>query len=245
MAARLKDYYKNTVFSGLMDKFQYKNAMEVPKLEKITLNMGLGGIKDNQKMLETAAQELAIISGQKPVMTKAKKSIANFKLREGMPIGAKVTLRGENMYVFADKFFNIALPRVRDFKGVSKNSFDGRGNYTMGIKEQLIFPEIDYDKIDKIKGMDITFTTTAKTDEEAQALLELLGMPFEKWEGNMAKTSLKIKQQKKPKYSTRAYTRCKVCGRPHSVLRKYGICRICFREMAYKGEIPGVRKASW
>ena len=180
MAARLKDYYKNTVFSGLMDKFQYKNAMEVPKLEKITLNMGLGGIKDNQKMLETAAQELAIISGQKPEMTKAKKSIANFKLREGMPIGAKVTLRGENMYVFADKFFNIALPRVRDFKGVSKNSFDGRGNYTMGIKEQLIFPEIDYDKIDKIKGMDITFTTTAKTDEEAQALLELLGMPFEK-----------------------------------------------------------------
>ena len=131
-------------------------------------------------MLETAAQELAIISGQKPVMTKAKKSIANFKLREGMPIGAKVTLRGENMYVFADKFFNIALPRVRDFKGVSKNSFDGRGNYTMGIKEQLIFPEIAYDKIDKIKGMDITFTTTAKTDEEAQALLELLGMPFEK-----------------------------------------------------------------
>ena len=180
MAARLKDYYKNTVFSGLMDKFQYKNAMEVPKLEKITLNMCLGGIKDNQKMLETAAQELAIISGQKPVMTKAKKSIANFKLREGMPIGAKVTLRGENMYVFADKFFNIALPRVRDFKGVSKKSFDGRGNYTMGIKEQLIFPEIDYDKIDKIKGMDITFTTTAKTDEEAQALLELLGMPFEK-----------------------------------------------------------------
>ncbi len=163
-----------------MDKFQYKNAMEVPKLEKITLNMGLGNIKDNQKMLETAVQELAVISGQKPVMTRAKKSIANFKLREGMPIGAKVTLRGENMYIFADKFFNIALPRVRDFKGVSRNSFDGRGNYTMGIKEQLIFPEIDYDKIDKIKGMDITFTTTAKTDEEAQALLEMLGMPFER-----------------------------------------------------------------
>ena len=180
MAARLKEYYKNTVFSGLMDKFQYKNVMEVPKLEKITLNMGLGNIKDNQKMLETAVQELAVISGQKPVMTRAKKSIANFKLREGMPIGAKVTLRGENMYIFADKFFNIALPRVRDFKGVSRNSFDGRGNYTMGIKEQLIFPEIDYDKIDKIKGMDITFTTTAKTDEEAQALLEMLGMPFER-----------------------------------------------------------------
>ena len=154
--------------------------MEVPKLEKITINMGLGDIKDNQKMLETAVQELGIITGQKPVMTKAKKSIANFKLRAGMPIGAKVTLRGENMYTFADKFFNIALPRVRDFKGVSKNSFDGRGNYTMGIKEQLIFPEIEYDKIDKIKGMDITFTTTAKTDEEAYALLEMLGMPFEK-----------------------------------------------------------------
>ena len=180
MAARLREYYKNTVFNGLKDKFQYKNAMEVPKLEKITINMGLGGIKDNQKMLETAVQELGIISGQKPVMTKAKKSIANFKLREGLPIGAKVTRRGENMYIFADKFFNSALPRVRDFKGVSKNSFDGRGNYTMGVKEQLIFPEIDYDKIDKIKGMDITFTTTAKTDEEAQALLEMLGMPFEK-----------------------------------------------------------------
>ena len=180
MTPRLQEKYKNEVVQAMVEKFGYKNIMEVPKLEKITLNMGLGGIKDNQKMLESAAQELAIISGQKPVMTKAKKSIANFKLREGMPIGAKVTLRGENMYVFADKFFNIALPRVRDFKGVSKNSFDGRGNYTMGIKEQLIFPEIDYDKIDKIKGMDITFTTTAKTDEEAQALLELLGMPFEK-----------------------------------------------------------------
>ena len=180
MANRLREYYDNTVFNGLKDKFAYKNVMEVPKLEKITINMGLGDIKDNQKMLETAVQELGIITGQKPVMTKAKKSIANFKLRAGMPIGAKVTLRGENMYTFADKFFNIALPRVRDFKGVSKNSFDGRGNYTMGIKEQLIFPEIEYDKIDKIKGMDITFTTTAKTDEEAYALLEMLGMPFEK-----------------------------------------------------------------
>lgn len=180
MAARLKEYYDNTVFNGLKDKFSYKNVMEIPKLEKITINMGLGSIKDNQKMLETAVQELGLITGQKPVMTKAKKSIANFKLRTGMPIGAKVTLRGENMYNFADKFFNIALPRVRDFKGVSKNSFDGRGNYTLGMKEQLVFPEIDYDKVDKVKGMDITFTTTAKTDEEAMALLEMLGMPFEK-----------------------------------------------------------------
>jgi len=180
LAARLKEYYDNTVFNGLKDKFSYKNVMEIPKLEKITINMGLGSIKDNQKMLETAVQELGLITGQKPVMTRAKKSIANFKLRTGMPIGAKVTLRGENMYNFADKFFNIALPRVRDFKGVSKNSFDGRGNYTLGMKEQLVFPEIDYDKVDKVKGMDITFTTTAKTDEEAMALLEMLGMPFEK-----------------------------------------------------------------
>lgn len=180
MANRLREYYDNTVFNNLKEKFQYSNVMQIPKLEKITINMGLGGIKDNQKMLDTAAEELSIITGQHVVMTKAKKSIANFKLRTGMPIGCKVTLRGERMYVFADKFFNIALPRVRDFKGVSRNSFDGRGNYTMGVKEQLIFPEIEYDKVDKIKGMDITFTTTANTDEEAQALLEMLGMPFEK-----------------------------------------------------------------
>ena len=143
MANRLREYYDNTVFNNLKEKFQYSNVMQIPKLEKITINMGLGGIKDNQKMLDTAAEELSIITGQHVVMTKAKKSIANFKLRTGMPIGCKVTLRGERMYVFADKFFNIALPRVRDFKGVSRNSFDGRGNYTMGIKEQLIFPEIE------------------------------------------------------------------------------------------------------
>ncbi|WP_206459862.1 50S ribosomal protein L5 [Anaerovorax sp. IOR16] len=180
MAVRLRDKYKNEVFNGLMDKFKYKNVMEVPKLEKITINMGLGDSKDNAKLVEMAIEELALISGQKPVATKARKSIANFKLREGMTIGTKVTLRGERMYEFADKFFNISLPRVRDFKGVSKNSFDGRGNFSMGIKEQLIFPEISYDKVEKIRGMNIVFTTTAKTDEEAQALLELLGMPFEK-----------------------------------------------------------------
>ena len=180
MAARLKDVYTNTVFNAMKEKFQYKNVMEVPKLEKITINMGLGEAKDNAKILETACAELALITGQKPVVTKARKSIANFKLRQGNPIGAKVTLRGDQMYVFADKLFNIALPRVRDFKGVSKNSFDGRGNYSMGLKEQLIFPEISYDQVDLVKGMNIVFTTTAKTDEEAQALLELLGMPFEK-----------------------------------------------------------------
>ncbi|MCI8645847.1 MAG: 50S ribosomal protein L5 [Firmicutes bacterium] len=180
MTARVKENYDNNVFNALMEKFSYKNAMEVPKLEKVTINMGLGEAKDNAKVMEGAVEELALITGQKPVVTKAKKSIANFKVRQGMPVGAKVTLRGENMYTFVDKFFNIALPRVRDFKGVSKNSFDGRGNYSMGIKEQLIFPEINYDKVDMIKGMNIVFTTTAKTDEEAAALLELLGMPFEK-----------------------------------------------------------------
>lgn len=180
MAARLKEYYKNEVFNVMMEKFNYKNVMEVPKLEKITVNMGLGEAKDNAKIMETAVAELALITGQQPVVTKAKKSIANFKVRQGMPVGAKVTLRGDSMYVFADKLFNIALPRVRDFKGVNRNSFDGRGNFSMGIKEQLVFPEIVYDNVDLIKGMNIVFTTTAKTDEEAQAVLELMGMPFSK-----------------------------------------------------------------
>ena len=180
MAARLKEKYTNEVFQALNEKFHYANVMEVPKLEKITLNMGLGDCKDNPKLLEMAVKEMAMIAGQAPVVTKSKKSIANFKLRAGMSVGCKVTLRGDRMYEFADKFFTIALPRVRDFKGVSKNSFDGRGNYAMGVKEQLIFPEIEYDKVEKIRGMDIVFTTTAKTDEEAKALLEMLGMPFEK-----------------------------------------------------------------
>lgn len=180
MAARLKEAYLKEVFPGLKEKFKYANVMEIPKLEKITLNMGLGDTKDNPKLLEKAVGEMTLIAGQAPVVTKSRKSIANFKLREGMSVGAKVTLRGERMYEFADKFFSIALPRVRDFKGVSKNSFDGRGNFSMGVKEQLIFPEIVYDDVEKIRGMDIIFTTTAKTDEEAKALLEMLGMPFEK-----------------------------------------------------------------
>ena len=180
MAARLKEKYKQEVFQALQDKFHYDNVMQVPKLEKITLNMGLGDCKDNSKLLEQAVAEMAIIAGQAPVVTKSKKSIASFKVREGMSVGCKVTLRGDRMYEFADKFFNIALPRVRDFKGVSKNSFDGRGNYSMGVKEQLIFPEIVYDQVEKVRGMDIVFTTTAKTDEECFALLQGLGMPFEK-----------------------------------------------------------------
>ena len=176
--ARLKIKYKEEIVSALMAKFKYENINEVPKLEKIVLNMGLGAEKDNPKGLESAIEELAIIAGQKPIVTKARKSVANFKVREGMNIGAKVTLRGDRMYYFADKLMNIVLPRVRDFRGISDKSFDGRGNYAMGVKEQLIFPEIEYDNVDKIRGMDIVFVTTAKTDEEARELLSLLGMPF-------------------------------------------------------------------
>lgn len=180
MAARLRETYKNDVFPALREQFKYENVMEIPKLEKVTINMGLGEAKENAKIMESAVEEISLITGQRPVVTKARKSIANFKVREGMPVGAKVTLRGDRMYTFADKLFNISLPRVRDFKGLSRNSFDGRGNYSMGLKEQLIFPEIVYDNVETIKGMNIVFTTTAKTDEEAQALLELMGMPFEK-----------------------------------------------------------------
>ena len=176
--ARLRDKYRAEVVPALQQKFGYKNVMEIPKLEKIVLNVGLGDCKDNAKALELAVSELATISGQKPLVTKAKKSVANFKLRAGMNVGAKVTLRGDRMYEFADKLFSIALPRVRDFRGVPSKSFDGRGNYAMGIKEQLIFPEIEYDKVDKVRGMDVIFVTTARTDEEAKALLDLLGMPF-------------------------------------------------------------------
>ncbi|MBE0068834.1 MAG: large subunit ribosomal protein [Thermoanaerobacterium sp.] len=178
--ARLRDKYINEVVPALMAKYSYKNIMQVPKLEKIVLNIGLGEAKENPKVIEAASNDLAVITGQKPVVTRAKKSIANFKIRAGMPIGVKVTLRGERMYEFADKLFNVALPRVRDFRGLPTKSFDGRGNYSFGIKEQLIFPEIDYDKIDKVRGMDIIFVTTAKNDEEARTLLELMGMPFAK-----------------------------------------------------------------
>lgn len=180
MAPRLLEKYKNEVVSQLVEKFGYKNINEVPKLEKITLNVGLGKAKDNPKMLDAIVKELALISGQAPVVTHARKSIANFKLREGMKIGAKVTLRGDKMYYFLDKFVNISLPRVRDFRGVSDKSFDGRGNYATGVREQLIFPEIIYDEVEEIHGMDIVIVTTAKTDEEAKELLGLLGMPFRK-----------------------------------------------------------------
>jgi len=175
---RLHEKYNNEVMAELTKTFSYKNVMQIPKIEKVIINMGVGEAVGNPKALEAAVADLTLISGQKPIMTRAKKSIATWKIRQGMPIGAKVTLRGERMYQFLDKFMNIALPRVRDFRGVSAKSFDGRGNYSVGLKEQLIFPEIDYDKIDKIRGMNIVVVTTAKTDEEARELLKLMGMPF-------------------------------------------------------------------
>ena len=176
--ARLKDLYKETVMPKLKEKFGYKNIMQIPKIEKVVINVGAGEAKDNSKVIGSILEDLSTITGQRPVVCTARKSVANFKIREGMKIGAKVTLRGEKMYEFLDRFFNLALPRVRDFRGINPNSFDKKGNYNMGVKEQLIFPEIEYDKIDKIRGMDISISTTAKTDDEARELLRLIGMPF-------------------------------------------------------------------
>ena len=176
--ARLKDYYVSTVAPAMMKKFGYKSVMQIPKLDKVVINVGAGEAKDNAKVIDAIMNDLMQITGQRPVVCSAKKSVANFKLREGMPIGVKVTLRRENMYEFVDKLFNVAFPRVRDFRGINPNSFDGKGNYSTGIKEQLIFPEIEYDKIDKVRGMDINFITTAQTDEEAKELLSLMGAPF-------------------------------------------------------------------
>lgn len=178
--SRLKEMYNNEIMDAMMKKFGYKNVMQIPKLDKIVINMGVGEARENAKVLDAAVKDLETISGQKAVVTRAKKSVANFKLREGMPIGCKVTLRGEKMYEFTDRLVNLALPRVRDFRGVNPDAFDGRGNYALGIKEQLIFPEIEYDKVDKVRGMDIIFVTTANTDEEARELLTLFGMPFKK-----------------------------------------------------------------
>lgn len=178
MTTRLQEKYQKEVIPAMIEKFGYKNIMEVPKLEKVVINMGVGEAKDNQKVLEAAVNDLSIIAGQKPILTRAKKSVANFKIREQMALGCKVTLRKAKMYEFADKLMSIALPRVRDFRGVSSKAFDGRGNFSLGVKEQLIFPEIEYDKIDKVRGMDIIFVTTANTDEEARELLRFLGMPF-------------------------------------------------------------------
>src|SRR5229473_2018148 len=211
MKSRLQEKYRSETVPTLMKRFGWKNVMAVPKLQKITVNIGMGEASQNVKLLDTAAQELGQITGQKAVITRAKKSIANFKIRRGMPIGCAVTLRGDHMYEFLDRLCNVVLPRVRDFRGLPSNAFDGRGNYTLGLKDQLVFPEIDYTRVDKIKGMNVTLTTTAK----------------------------------KPKFKVRIRNRCRVCGRARGYIRKFQMCRICFRGMALKGEIPGVVKASW
>ena len=238
--------------------------MQAPRIEKVTVNMGCGDAKQDSKVLEAATEQLATITGQKPNIRRARKSIAQFKVREGMPVGVAVTLRGERAYEFLDRLMSIAIPRIRDFRGLNPRAFDGRGNYSMGVREQIIFPEIDYDEIDQVRGLDITITTTAASDEESFALLEAFGMPFSK-EGrpratfraadepagtrlrrrHVAKLSQRVRQQRTPKYKTRGYTRCRRCGRARAVYRKFGVCRICLRELAHNGYIPGMTKSSW
>ena len=238
---RLRRRYDDEVRAALKEQLGLGNVMEVPRFEKIVLNMGVGAAVGQPSLLEGAQHDLAQITGQKPVVTRAKKSIAGFKLREGNAIGAKVTLRGDRMWEFLDRLIGLAIPRIRDFRGLPPNGFDGRGNYTFGVTEQLIFPEIDYDRVDATRGMDITIVTTARTNAEGRALLDAFGFPFRRETAvAMAKKALVEKQQRKPKFKVRAYTRCRRCGRPRAVYRKFGLCRICLREMVHAGEVPGV-----
>ena len=270
--ARLKKEFNDRIIDALKEEFGYVNVMQVPKLQKIIISRGVGGAVADKKLIDYAVDELTGISGQKAISTISKKDVAAFKLRKGMPIGAKVTLRGERMYEFLDRLVTAALPRVRDFQGVKANGFDGRGNYNLGITEQIIFPEIDIDKVNKISGMDISFVTSARTDKEAKSLLSELGLPFKK-ELVMAKESMKARERKRAKtvakYAekrkalkeagdyhalqklprnaspVRMHNRCKLTGRPKGYIRQFGISRVTFREMANKGLIPGITKASW
>lgn len=272
---RLRELYREQIIPSLKEKFEYTSVMQVPKVTKVVLNKGIGAAVADKKLVDIGVEELTTITGQKAVPTIAKNSISNFKLRDGMPIGAKVTLRGDRMYEFIDRLLNIALPRVRDFRGVKDRGFDGRGNYTLGVQEQIIFPEISIDKVSKISGMDITFVTNANTDEEAFELLKALGMPFASSKNKiiMARESVKARERKRQrlvaKYAdkraklkaegdyegldklprnaspVRLHNRCKLTGRPKGYMRKFGISRVTFREMASAGKIPGVTKASW
>src|SRR3954453_1464443 len=241
---RLQIRYREEIIPAMQEQFQYSNVMKVPGLTKIVVNMGVGEAARDSKLIEGAVRDLTAITAQKPQVTRARKSIAQFKLREGMPIGAHVTLRGDRMWEFLDRLLTLALPRIRDFRGLSPRQFDGRGNYTFGLTEQVMFHEIDQDRIDRSRGMDITVVTTATNDDEGRALLRQLGFPF-KGQGPRAKTSLKGKAARKPKFKVQGYTRCQRCGRPRAVFRKFGLCRICVREMAHRGELPGVTKSSW
>ena len=245
---RLKEQYENEIRPRLKEELGLDSIMQAPRIEKITLNMGVGEAKTESKLLDSAIEELTTIAGQRAQIRRARKSIAQFKLREGMAVGARVTLRGARMYEFLDRLVSIALPRIRDFRGLNPRSLDGRGNFSLGIREQLIFPEINYDDIQQVRGLDVTITTSAANDEQALALLRALGLPFA-WtakEGSvMAKTSLVVKQRRPQKYKVRNYTRCNRCGRPRAVFRKFGLCRICLRELAHQGAIPGMTKSSW
>jgi len=240
---RLKEKYNKEIVSSMKEKFQYKSIMQVPKVTKIVINRGIGAAVADKKMVDIGVEELTQIAGQKAVATKSKIAISNFKLRENMPIGAKVTLRGDKMYEFLDRLMTIALPRVRDFKGINDKGFDGRGNYTLGVKEQIIFPEISIDKVSKINGMDITFVTTAATDEESLELLKAFGK--KRAELKAAGDYAALDKLPKNSSAVRLHNRCKLSGRPRGYMRKFGISRVFFRDMASAGKIPGITKASW
>ena len=240
---RLKARYREEPVPALRTEFEFANVMMVPGLTKIVVNMGVGEAARDSKLIEGAVKDLTAITGQKPQVTKARKSIAQFKLRQGMPIGAHVTLRGDRMWEFLDRLLSLALPRIRDFRGLNGKQFDGKGNYTFGLTEQVMFHEIDQDKIDRSRGMDITIVTTATNDAEGRALLKQRASRSRRTD--MAKTALKVKAARKPKFAVRGYTRCQRCGRPKAVYRKFGLCRICLREMAHRGELPGITKSSW
>jgi large subunit ribosomal protein L5 len=249
MTTRLEQFYKDEVVPKLMERFGYTNPMQVPRLEKITLNMGVGEAAANKKILENAVADMAKISGQKPLVTKSRVSVASFKIRDGWPIGCKVTLRRARMFEFLDRLINISLPRVRDFRGVSGRSFDGRGNYNMGVKEQIIFPEIDFDQVDAMRGMDIAITTTAKTDAERHgakrdALKKIISSQTASYEEKMEAV---VKLQKLPRDSSesRQRNRCAITGRPRGVYAKFGLARNMLRKATMNGDVPGLRKASW
>jgi large subunit ribosomal protein L5 len=247
--SRLKEKYAKEVAPALKKEFGYANVMAIPKIQKVVINMGLGEATSNAKLADVGADELGRITGQKAVVRRATKSIAQFKLRQGMPVGAMVTLRGERMYEFLDRLISVALPRVRDFRGVSPRGFDGRGNFTLGLRDQLLFPEIDYMKVDKARGMNVSVVTSARTDEEARKLLQLMGMPFRanlagEWY-EMATTAKVAKEEKALKYKIRHRNRCKLCGRPRAYMRKFALCRLCFRKLALEGDVTGVTKSSW
>ena len=254
--SRLKDRYQKEVAPALKKEFGYKNVMAIPKIEKVVVNMGLGEATSNAKLADVGADELGRITGQKAVVRRATKSIAQFKLRQGMPVGAMVTLRGERMYEFLDRLISIALPRVRDFRGVSPKGFDGRGNFTLGLRDQLLFPEIDYMKVDKARGMNVSVVTTAqdrRRSAEAAAVdghavphrVRLGVKAAELEELRMATTAKVAKEAKTPKYKVRHRNRCKLCGRPRAYMRKFDMCRLCFRKLALEGDVTGVTKSSW